>query len=117
MRRLWPKALRCAKREIEGNAAAKILLCGIVVCTDTETFAAPQEKIDRTREFLGRSVMTPGLHVYPLGGGINYGVILSSGPYVTVRWPLKHPNWESSCVLRAVFPDRRGPNVRLNKHM
>ena len=44
MRRLWAKVLRCAKRDIEGNDAAKILLRGIVVCTDTETFAAPLGK-------------------------------------------------------------------------
>ena len=44
MRRMGAKVLRCAKRDIAGNTAAKIPLRGIVVCTDTETFAAPKGK-------------------------------------------------------------------------
>ena len=98
MRRLGAKVLRCAKREIECNTAAKILLWGVAVCTDTETFSAPRERIDRALEFLVRSVMAPGLHVYPLGGCVNYAVSLSYGPSVTVRWPSQRPNWPASFV-------------------
>ena len=97
-RRMGAKLLRCAKREIEGNNATKILLWRIAVCNDTETFPAPSERIDGAREFPGRSVTSLGLHVYPLGGCVNYVVILSSGPSVTVRRPLRRRNWPASCV-------------------
>ena len=46
------KALRREKRDVEGNASTRLALWGVTICTRSETFSPPEEKIDRAREFL-----------------------------------------------------------------
>ena len=65
---LWERALlECLgtnsahqkKREIEGDAATKLPLWGIVVCAESETFSMPSDKVGRAREFLATANYDP----------------------------------------------------------
>ena len=60
IRCLGPGALNTTKRDVEGRAETRNSLWGIIVCTETNTFTLPADKIDKAKEFLSSPDFDPG---------------------------------------------------------